>query len=187
MNYSTGGGSCVQEKLRLNMALSRQVRKDLQKHIAWLGKRITPIDDDMNQWLRAPDVWRVKKDLLRGIPGIGTVTALTLLAKCPELGMLSRREIASLVGVAPLANDSGKHRGKRFIWSGLAEVRTVLYMAALSAKRCNPAIKAFAERLKQTGKPPKVILVACIRVAPRTIRSNFHAFRCSLPAGRCVR
>jgi transposase len=109
------------------------------------------LDELLDRRLRASDVWRVKKDLLRGIPGIGPVTALTLLAKCPELGTLSRREIASLVGVAPLANDSGKHRGKRFIWGGRAEVRAVLYMAALSAKRCNPVIRAFAERLKPAG------------------------------------
>jgi transposase len=91
------------------------------------------------------------------------VTTLTLLAKCPELGTLGRREIAALVGMAPLAHDSGQHRGKRFIFGGRADVRAVLTMAALAAKRCNPAIKSFAERLKQTGKPFKVIIVACMR------------------------
>jgi transposase len=79
------------------------------------------------------------------------------------LGVLNRREIAKLTGVAPLANDSGKHRGKRFIWGGRADVRAVLYMAAVSAIRCNPAIQAFADRLKQAGKPPKVVIVACMR------------------------
>jgi hypothetical protein len=100
---------------------------------------------------------------LRSIPGIGKVTTLTLLAKCPELGTLGRREIASWVGVVPLAHDSGKHRGKRFIFGGRADVRAMLYMATLSAQRCNPVIKAFAERLKQAGKPPKVIIVTCLR------------------------
>jgi len=97
------------------------------------------------------------------IPGVGAVTTLTLLAKCPELGTLNRREIAALSGVAPLANDSGKHRGKRFIWGGRADVCAVLYMAAVSAIRCNSEIKAFAERLKQAGKPAKVVIVACMR------------------------
>jgi len=94
---------------------------------------------------------------------VGAVTTLTLLAKCPELGTLNRREIAALSGVAPLANDSGKHRGKRFIWGGRADVRAFLYMAAVSAIRCNSEIKAFAERLKQAGKPAKVVIVACMR------------------------
>ncbi|MDP4029599.1 MAG: transposase [Gallionella sp.] len=101
--------------------------------------------------------------MLRGIPGVGSVTALTMLAKCPELGTLNRREIAALTGVAPLANDSGKHRGKRFVWGGRADVRAVLYMAAVTAIRCNDPIKAFAERLKKAGKPPKVVIVACMR------------------------
>jgi len=86
-----------------------------------------------------------------------------MLAKCPELGMLNRREIAALTGVAPLANDSGKHRGKRFVWGGRADVRAVLYMAAVSAMRCNDPIRVFAERLKKAGKPSKVVIVACMR------------------------
>jgi transposase len=155
--------NCVQEKLRLPMAISKPVKKNLEAHIAWLEKRIAEIDADLNQRLRASDVWRVKDDLLRGIPGVGAVTAQTLLAKCPELGTLNRREIAALVGVAPLANDSGKHRGKRTIWGGRGEVRAVLYMAILSAKRYNPAIRVFAERLKAAGKPAKVVSVACMR------------------------
>ena len=155
--------NCVQEKLRLGTAVSKKVQKSLQQHIAWLEKRIAGIDDDLEQQLRASDVWRVKDNLLRGIPGVGRVTTLTLLAKCPELGTLNRREIAALAGVAPLANESGKHRGKRFIWGGRADVRAVLYMAALTARRCNPVIRAFAERLAQAGKPPKVVIVACMR------------------------
>ena len=100
---------------------------------------------------------------MRGIPGVGAVTTVTMLAKCPELGRLNRREIAKLAGVAPLANDSGKHRGKRMIWGGRADVRSVLYLAAISAMRFNPVIKKFAERLKSAGKPPKVIITACMR------------------------
>lgn len=153
----------VQESLRLGTAASKGLRKNLQMHITWLDKRITDLDDDLSRRLRSSDVWRTKDDLLRGIPGVGAVTSLTLLAKCPELGQLDRREIAALAGVAPLANDSGKHRGKRSIWGGRADIRAVLYMAAVSAIRCNPTLKRFAERLKATGKPAKVVIVACMR------------------------
>lgn len=152
----------VQETLRLGTA-SKVQRKSLTAHIAWLDKRIASLDDDLTKRLRASDAWRTKDDLLKSIPGVGAVTTLTLLAKCPELGALNRRQIAALVGVAPRANDSGKHRGKRFVWGGRAEVRAVLYMATVSAIRCNSDIKAFAERLKQTGKPAKVVIVACMR------------------------
>jgi len=153
----------VQETLRHGTAASKPLQKSLVKHIAWLDKQITEIDKDLSKRLRESDVWRTKDDLLRGIPGVGAVTTVTMLAKCPELGTLNRREIAALTGVAPLANDSGKHRGKRFIWGGRADVRAVLYMATVSAIRCNDTIKVFAERLKKAGKPPKVVIVACMR------------------------
>lgn len=153
----------VQETLRLGSAASRPLQKSLDVHITWLDKRIAEIDTDLTKRLRESDAWRTKDDLLRGIPGIGAVTSLTMLAKCPELGQLNRREIAALTGLAPLANDSGKHRGKRFVWGGRADVRAVLYMATVSATRCNGAIKAFAGRLKQAGKPAKVVIVACMR------------------------
>lgn len=153
----------VQETLRLQTAGSKPMQKSLKDHIAWLQKRIDKVDLDLTHRLRTSDLWRAKDDLLREIPGVGAVTTLTLLGKCPELGTLNRRQIAALVGVAPLANDSGKHRGKRFVWGGRADVRAVLYMAAVTAMRCNDVIKAFAQRLKQTGKPTKVVIVACMR------------------------
>ncbi len=152
----------VQETLRLGTA-SKVQSKSLKAHIAWLDKRIASLDDDLTKRLRASDAWRTKDDLLQGIPGVGAVTTLTMLAKCPELGTMNRRQIAALVGVAPKANDSGKHRGKRFVWGGRADVRAVLYMATVSAIRCNHDIKAFAQRLKQAGKPAKVVIVACMR------------------------
>ena len=152
----------VQETLRMGTA-SKVQRKSLATHITWLDKRITDLDDGLTKRLRASDVWRTKDDLLRGIPGVGAVTSLTMLAKCPELGQLNRREIAALTGVAPLAKDSGKHRGKRFVWGGRADVRAVLYMATVSAIRFNSQIKIFAERLKLAGKPSKVVIVACMR------------------------
>lgn len=153
----------VQETLRAGTARSKGMKKSLKMHIAWLDRQIGASDIDLTRRLRASEIWRVKDDLLQSIPGVGKVTTLTMLAKCPELGRLDRREIAKLVGVAPLANDSGTHRGKRFVWGGRADVRAALYMAALSAIRCNPAIKAFADRLKLKGKPAKVIIVACMR------------------------
>lgn len=153
----------VQETLRLAAASSKTLQKSLKTHIAWLDKRITKLDHDLKDRLQTSDAWKVKDDLLRGIPGVGDVTSMTMLAKCPELGQLNRREIAKLVGVAPLADDSGKHRGKRFIWGGRADVRAVLYMATVAAMRCNPAIKPFAQRLKMSGKPAKVVIAACMR------------------------
>ncbi len=152
----------VQETLRLGTA-SKVQSKSLKAHIAWLDKRIANLDDDLTKRLRASDAWRTKDDLLQGIPGVGAVTTLTMLAKCPELGTMNRRQIAALVGVAPRANDSGRHRGKRFVWGGRADVRAVLYMATVSAIRFNNDIKIFAERLKQAGKPAKVVIVACMR------------------------
>jgi len=153
----------VQETLRLATASSKALQKSLKTHIAWLDKRITKLDHDLKDRLQTSDAWKVKDDLLRGIPGVGDVTSMTMLAKCPELGQLNRREIAKLVGVAPLADDSGKHRGKRFIWGGRADVRAVLYMATVAAMRCNPAIKPFAQRLKMAGKPAKLVIAACMR------------------------
>ena len=153
----------VQETLRLSTAASTVLQKSLKQHIAWLDKRVAEVDSSLTKRLRESEVWCAKDDLLRSIPGVGNVTTRTLLAKCPELGKLNRREIAALVGVAPLANDSGKHRGKRFVWGGRADVRAVLYMATVSAIRCNDTIKAFAERLKKAGKLPKVVIVACMR------------------------
>lgn len=153
----------VQETLRLATASAKALQKSLKTHIAWLDKRITKLDHDLKDRLQTSDAWKVKDDLLRGIPGVGDVTSMTMLAKCPELGQLNRREIAKLVGVAPLADDSGKHRGKRFIWGGRADVRAVLYMATVAAMRCNPAIKPFAQRLKMAGKPAKLVIAACMR------------------------
>jgi Transposase and inactivated derivatives len=152
----------TQERLRLETA-SKLQKKSLSAHIAWLDARIAELDDDLQQRLRRSEIWAAKEDRLRSIPGVGAVTSLTMLAHCPELGSLNRREIAKLVGVAPLANDSGQHRGKRSIWGGRAAVRAVLYMAAVSAMRFNTEIKRLAERLRQAGKPSKVVIVACMR------------------------
>lgn len=152
----------VQELQRQHTASSRTMRKSLAEHVAWLDKRIERLDEDMGQRLRESEVWRAKDDLLRSIPGVGPVLSRTMLGLCPELGHLNRREIAKLVGLAPLANDSGKHRGRRRIWGGRADVRRVLYMATQVAIRHNPTIAAFAKRLQAAGKLPKVVIVACM-------------------------
>jgi transposase len=152
----------VQELQRQHTASSRSMRKSLAEHVAWLDKRIERLDEDMGERLRDSDVWRAKDDLLRSVPGVGPVLSRTMLGLCPELGVLNRREISKLVGLAPLANDSGKHRGRRRIWGGRADVRRVLYMAAQVAMRHNPVIAAFATRLKAAGKLPKVVIVACM-------------------------
>lgn len=100
---------------------------------------------------------------LQAIPGVGSLTRATMLALLPELGSLSRRQIAALVGVAPFNRDSGTHQGQRVIWGGRAQVRRTLYMAAVAALRCNPVIRGFYQHLRAQGKPAKVALTACMR------------------------
>jgi transposase len=153
----------TQETQRLYTVSGKALQKEVTRHIAWLNKRIVELDDTIRRRLRNSEIWRTKDDLLRGVPGIGEVNSAMLLCKCPEIGRLNRREISKLVGVAPLANDSGKHHGKRHIWGGRAEVRATLYMATIVAMKWNPVIKAFAERLQLAGKAPKVVIVACMR------------------------
>ena len=150
------------EKNRLRLARG-PVRRDLQQHIRFLERRLREVDDDLHTAIKASPVWRVKDDLLQSVPGVGRVVSLTLLAQLPELGRISHKEIAALVGVAPLARDSGTLRGKRLVYGGRAPVRAVLYMAALVASRRNPVIRAFYERLRAAGKPAKVALTACMR------------------------
>lgn len=153
----------VQELQRQHTASSRSMQRSLAEHVAWLNKRIQRLDDDIGQRMRESDVWRVKDELLQTVPGVGPVLSRTMLGMCPELGNLNRREISKLVGVAPLANDSGKHRGRRRIWGGRADVRRVLYMGTQAAIRHNPDIALFAQRLTSAGKLPKVVIVACMR------------------------
>ena len=130
---------------------------------ARLEEHLARIDRELDERIRSSPAWREKDDLLRGIPGVGPVLSRTLLAGVPELGTLSNRQAAALVGVAPMAADSGRWRGPRRIAGGRKMVRGVLYMAALTARRFNPALKAFADRLKAAGKRPKVILTAVAR------------------------
>jgi transposase len=134
----------------------------LEAHLAWLEDQLADLDRALAQTIQASPVWRVKEALLRSIPGIGPVVARTLLAELPELGTLTRQEAAALVGVAPLNRDSGRTVRPRRIGGGRSGVRAKLYMAALTATRCDPALRAHYERLVQHGKPAKVALVACM-------------------------
>jgi transposase len=140
-----------------------KVARQIQQHIAWLERQLGGLDDELRRLIEASPVWRAKENLLRSVPGIGPVATATLLAELPELGTLSGRQIAALVGVAPFARDSGTLRGTRTIWGGRASVRCVLYMATLFAVRWNPPLAATYRRLLDAGKLPKVALIACER------------------------
>jgi transposase len=151
------------EKNRLTQAHSKRVRTSIAKTIQWLERQIAGRDKEIDGLIKASPLWRERDDLLRSVPGIGPVTARTLAADLPELGQLSRRQIGALAGVAPFTHQSGRWHGQSFCSGGRAAVRTALYMATLTATRCNPVIRRFFERLKGQGKPHKVALVACMR------------------------
>ena len=150
------------EKNRLASARPA-IRQNLRAHIAWLERALQQADTDLAEAIRQSPVWREKDELLRSVPGIGPVLTTTLLANLPELGTLTHKQIAALVGVAPLNRDSGTLRGRRTVWGGRAHVRTALYMATIVATRFNPVIRAFYQRLCAAGKAKKVALVACMR------------------------
>jgi transposase len=150
------------EKNRLSRA-PRRVQTHIEAHIHWLQSELERYDEELDQAIRQSPIWREQQDLLKSVPGIGSVISRTLLAELPELGCLNRKQIAALVGVAPLNWDSGLMRGRRIIWGGRADVRTTLYMAAVTASRCNSVIRDFYKRLRAAGKPANVALVASIR------------------------
>jgi transposase len=139
------------------------IRADIARHVRWLERRVADVNRDLDRPIQASPVWRAKETLYRSTPGVGPVFSRTALADLPELGRLNRKQIAALVGVAPLARDSGTLRGRRLVWGGRAPVRAALYMATLVATRRNPVIRACYLRLVAAGKPKKVALVACMR------------------------
>lgn len=150
------------EKNRLHTA-SPTMRDHIGRHMAWLQSEIEVLEEQISQAIKANPTWAETAKRVDSVPGIGFITAATLVADLPELGQLNRQKIAALVGVAPFNHDSGKHRGKRRIFGGRTSVRSVLYMATLSAIRHNPVIKAFYQRLLDKGKLKKVALTACMR------------------------
>jgi transposase len=148
---------------RMETLSSKTVRKSVQKMVDLLRKEIRHVESDILALVESDDDWKDKMDRLGSVPGVGAVTAVSLLAELPELGQVNRQEIAALVGVAPFNRDSGRFCGKRSIWGGRASVRSVLYMAALTARTHNPILREFAQRLEAAGKPFKVVITACMR------------------------
>ena len=152
----------AQEQTRLGLAKGR-ARQSLTAHIEWLSAAIAELDRELALAVRSSALWLVKSKLLASVPGVGKVTLRALLARLPELGHLDRAAIAALAGVAPFNCDSGQYRGRRRIWGGRADVRCALYMAVITAIRCNPVITSFYERLLAAGKAKKLAITACMR------------------------
>jgi len=151
----------VAERNRLATA-SPAMQERIQVHLTWLQTELDDLELELQRTIEASPAWRAAEEVLRSVPGVGPVTARTVIADLPELGQTPAKRIAALVGVAPFNVDSGRLRGKRRVWGGRADVRSVLYMATVSAVRCNPVIRAYYERLVKAGKPKKVALIAAL-------------------------
>lgn len=156
-------GMLTDEKNRRGSAATDSVRDKIKEHIDWLEESIAELDEQLKALLKSSTGWQAKDKILQSVPGIGPVTSFSMIADLPELGTLNRQKISKLVGVAPLNRDSGQQRGSRHIYGGRARLRSVLYMAALTASRHNPVIKEFYERLCANQKPFKVAITACMR------------------------
>ena len=152
----------VAEQNRLN-TVRVSLRDNLEEHITWLRQALKDLDQEIQEFIQQSPIWKDKQDLLQSVPGVGPVTACSLLAELPELGTLDRKRIAALVGVAPFNDDSGHRRGKRRVKGGRSSVRNVLYMAALSASKFNPILNRFYQSMIKRGKEKKVALIACMR------------------------
>lgn len=174
----------VMEKNRVHLTRA-ELRPKLKEHIDWLAAELERIDQQLQEAIQASPLWRAKDDLLCSTPGVGSVTSNTLIIDVPELGQLNRKQIAALIGLAPYNRDSGQLRGQRSIWGGRGRVRHTLYMAALSARRCNPVIREFYERLIGAGKPPKVALVACMRKLLTILNAMIRSGKPWQPALAC--
>jgi transposase len=149
------------EKNRLHQALS-SLHAGIEAHINWIDEQVAQIDQELDDKMGTNKTWTQRESQLRTVPGVGPVIARTLIIALPELGQLNRKQIAALVGVAPMNRDSGRYRGKRTTWGGRSDVRAVLHMGALTAVRWNPVLKAFYDRLVKAGKLKMVALTACI-------------------------
>ncbi|HEV3111166.1 MAG TPA: IS110 family transposase [Candidatus Binataceae bacterium] len=150
------------------------LHRSIDEHIRWLEKRLSGLDDEVAELIRATPLWRERDELLRSVPSVGKVLASTLLAQLPELGMLNRKQIAPLVGLAPFNRDSGKLRGSRSIWGGRAQIRRALHMAAVAGIRSNPVIRAFYLRLRAGGKSAKPALTAHMRKLLVILNAMLH-------------
>jgi transposase len=156
-------GMATAERNRLQQATDKRIRRSIQRLLRSIEAELEGVDRDIDGAIKDSPLWCAVADLLDQQPGIGNITARGLVAQLPELGRLTGKKITSLVGLAPHARDSGSLRGKRMIWGGRADVRAAIYMATLSAVRCDAVLKDFYQRLIARGKPPKVALVACMR------------------------
>ena len=151
------------ETSRLRQAKAKRVVKQITTHLTWLQKALSSVETDLDDNIRGSALWHETAALASSVPGIGPVTSFSIVADLPELGSLTRRQIAAIVGVAPMNRDSGMFRGTRSIRGGRPDIRATLFMAALTASRHNPILKAFCARLKAAGKPHKVVIIACAR------------------------
>jgi transposase len=151
------------ERNRRGQLTSRRLIKGVERLLAALQKELSELECEIGDGIRGTPAWRERDELLRSVPGVGDIVARTLIADLPELGRLDRKQIAALVGVAPLNRDSGKMRGKRTTWGGRAKVRSALYMAALVASRHNPVLATFYQRLVSAGKAKKLAITAVMR------------------------
>lgn len=150
------------EKNRL-VSVRASIRPSVRQHIKFLERALEKTDTELTQWIHQSPLFRAHDALLQSVPGIGPQTARVLIAHLPELGQLPRRAIAALIGVAPHACDSGTLRGQRRCWGGRAVIRATLYMAVVSAIKCNPVIRTHYYHLRAQGKPAKVAITACMR------------------------
>ena len=155
-------GMIRSEQHRLSSA-PKWTQKEIRTHLNWLKKALEKVDRDISNLIKGSPIWREKQAILQSFKGVGPVTSATLLAALPELGTIGAKPLSALIGVAPLNRDSGQFRGRRAVWGGRNNVRSTLYMAAMSAIRFNPEIKAFYTRLREAGKPHKVAMTACMR------------------------
>ena len=166
----------TQESNRASMARLREVRRSIKKMTRMLEREIRSLDDEIARLIRADETLSRKDDILRSTPGVGPATSAMLLSHLPELGSLNRQQVAALAGVAPWDFKSGRWTGKSSIWGGRADVRCALFMAAVTARRCNPVIRAFAQRLESQGKAFKIVITACMRkllvILNSMLRSN---------------
>jgi transposase len=151
------------ESNRLDLTTAKLARKGIRQVLALLERQRAGLDAEIARLVQSDDDWKAKNEILQSVPGVGPGTSAALLAELPELGRVSRQQIASLVGLAPFPRDSGTMKGTRSIWGGRRTVRSALYMAALSARRCNPVLREFANRLEASGKRFKVLITACMR------------------------
>lgn len=151
------------EKTRLLQTFDAFCKKNIQSFITFLEKQIAAIENASDDLIHQNQDWLLKSELLKSVPGVGDVTSTKLIAQLPELGKIQDKQLAALIGLAPYARQSGMWKGKTFISGGRGGIRKILYMAALSAARCNPVLKIFYQKLRDAGKKPKVALIAVAR------------------------